>query len=62
MRKTTIVLTDEQYFHLQEKALELKRRNQRASMGSLIRDLIEKDRVESEEVGRNYLRFWESIH
>jgi len=43
MRKTTLVLTDEQYFHLQEKALDLKRRNQRASMGSLIRDLIEKD-------------------
>ena len=43
MRKTTIELTNEQYFYLQEKALELKRKNLSASMGSLIRDLIEKD-------------------
>ena len=43
MRRTTIELTDEQYFYLQEKALELRRKNLRASMGSIIRDLIEKD-------------------
>lgn len=43
MRKTTIELTDEQYFYLQEKVLELKRKNERVSMGSLIRDLIDTD-------------------
>ena len=43
MRKTTIELTEEQYFYLQEKVLELKRKRQSVSMGSLIRDLIERD-------------------
>lgn len=43
LRKTTIELTEEQYFYLQEKVLELRRKRQRASMGSLIRDLIERD-------------------
>lgn len=53
MRKTTIELTEEQYFFLKEKALELQKRNQnaclsagrrQASIVSIIRDLIEKDR------------------
>jgi hypothetical protein len=44
MRRTTIELTDEQYFYLQEKVLELKKRSESASMGSLIRDLIERDK------------------
>ena len=44
MRKTTIELTDEQYFYLKEKALELHKRNQNGSIVSIIRDLIEKDR------------------
>ena len=43
MRKTTIELTEEQYFYLQEKVLELKKKNESVSMASLIRDLIEKD-------------------
>jgi len=46
MKKTTIELTKEQYFFLKEKALELQKQNQNASIGSLIRDLIEKDRQE----------------
>jgi hypothetical protein len=46
MRKTTIELTEEQYFFLKEKALELQKRNQNASIVSIIRDLIEKDRQE----------------
>jgi hypothetical protein len=46
MRKTTIELTEEQYFFLKEKALELQRQNQSASIVSIIRDLIEKDRQE----------------
>lgn len=44
MRKTTIELTDEQYFFLKEKALELHKQNLNASIVSIIRDLIEKDR------------------
>lgn len=46
MRKTTIELTEEQYFFLKEKALELQKQNQNASIVSIIRDLIEKDRQE----------------
>jgi type IV secretory pathway VirB4 component len=46
MRKTTIELTEEQYFFLKEKALELQKQNQNASIVSIIRDLIEKDRRE----------------
>jgi len=44
MRKTTIELTEEHYFFLKEKALELQKQNQKASIVSIIRDLIEKDR------------------
>jgi len=43
MKKTTIELTDEQYFFLKEKAIELQKRNQRASIVSVIRALIDKD-------------------
>jgi hypothetical protein len=46
MRKTTIEITEEQYFFLKEKALELQKKNQNASIVSIIRDLIEKDRQE----------------
>jgi len=46
MKKTTIELTDEQYFFLKEKALELQKQNQNASIVSIIRALIEKDRRE----------------
>lgn len=46
MKKTTIELTDEQYFFLKEKALELQKQNQNASIVSIIRALIEKDRQE----------------
>ena len=46
MRKTTIQLTDEQYFFLKEKALDLQKNNQNASIVSIIRSLIEKDRLE----------------
>lgn len=44
MRKTTIELTSAQYFFLKEKALELQKQNQNASIVSIIRDMIEKDR------------------
>ena len=44
MRKTTIELTDEQYFYLKEKALALQKQNKNASAVSIIRDLVEKDK------------------
>lgn len=44
IKKTTIELTDEQYFYLKEKALELQKKNENVSLVSLIRDLIDKDR------------------
>ena len=45
IKKTTIEITQDQYFFLKEKALELQRQNKNASIVSIIRDLIEKDRV-----------------
>ena len=44
MKKTTIELSEEQYFFLKEKALELQKQNQNSSIVSIIRDLIERDR------------------
>lgn len=46
MKKTTIELTEEQYFFLKEKALELQKQHQNACIVAIIRDLIEKDRQE----------------
>ncbi len=43
MRKTTIELTDEQYIYLMEKVLEHKKQKKSASMGGLIRKLIDED-------------------
>ncbi len=47
MKKTTIELTEEQYFYLKERALELQRRSKNASIVSIIRDLVEKDMQKS---------------
>lgn len=44
IKKTTIEITQEQYFFLKEKALQLQKQNKNASIVSIIRDLIEKDR------------------
>jgi hypothetical protein len=46
IKKTTIELNQALYFLLKEKALELQKQNQNASIVSIIRDLIEKDRQE----------------
>lgn len=46
IKKTTIELTQEQYFFLKEKALKLQKQNKSASIVSIIRDLIEKDKRE----------------
>lgn len=43
MRKTTIEISEEQYFFLKEKALELQKQNKNASIISIIRDLIDRD-------------------
>jgi SRSO17 transposase len=43
MRKTTIELTEEQYFYLKEKALENQKKNKSTTVVSIIRDLIEAD-------------------
>jgi hypothetical protein len=52
MKKTTIELTEEQYFFLKEKAIELQKQNQNASIVSIIRDLIQKDREEWAKAGK----------
>ena len=44
IKKTTIEITHDQYFFLKEKALALQKQNKNASIVSIIRDLIEKDR------------------
>jgi len=41
MRKTTIELTDEQYFFLKEKVLDLQKQKKNGSIVSIIRDLID---------------------
>ena len=46
MKKTTIQLAEEQYFFLKDKVLELQKQNKNASIISIIRELIEKDRKE----------------
>ena len=43
MKKTSIEIREDQYFYLLEKALESKKKGEHATMGSLIRDLIDKD-------------------
>jgi len=44
MRRITLELNDEHYFFLKEKALKLQKSNHRASVVSIIRELIEKDK------------------
>ena len=45
MKKTTIELTEEQYFFLKEKSLFLQKKRKHYSIVSIIRDLIEADRL-----------------
>jgi hypothetical protein len=44
MKKTTIELTEEQYFFLKDKALELQKQNREGSIVSIIRQLIDRER------------------
>ncbi len=46
MRKTAIELTEEQYFFPHKRALKLQKQIQNASVMSIIRDLVGKDRQE----------------
>jgi hypothetical protein len=52
MIKTTIELTEDQYFFLKEKALELQRKKKHYSLVSIIRDLIDEDKKRSVKKGR----------
>ena len=47
IKKTTIEITQDQYFFLKEKVLELQKQNKSASIVSIIRDLVEKDMQKS---------------
>lgn len=44
MRKTTIQLSEDQYFFLKEKSLVLQKQRKNYSIVSIIRNLIEADR------------------
>lgn len=44
IKKTTIEITQDQYFFLKEKVIELQKQNKNASVVSIIRYLIERDR------------------
>ena len=41
IKKTTIEITQDQYFFLKEKTLQLQKQNKSASIVSIIRDLID---------------------
>ena len=43
MKKTTIELTEDQYFFLKEKALELQKQKKHYSIVSILRDLVDRD-------------------
>ncbi|MCX5778756.1 MAG: hypothetical protein NTU66_06045 [Elusimicrobia bacterium] len=43
MKKTTIEISEEHYFFLKDKALELQKQNINTSIISIIRDLIDRD-------------------
>lgn len=53
MKKTTIELTEDQYFFLKEKALELQKQRKHYSIVSIVRDLIDKDRKDWERRKKN---------
>ena len=54
IKKTTIEIAQDQYFFLKEKALELQKQNKSASIVSIIRDLIEKDREKWTKEKKSY--------
>ena len=49
IKKTTIEITQDQYFFLKEKALQLQKQNKNASIVSIIRDLIDRERKDWEK-------------
>ena len=53
IKKTTIEITQDQYFFLKEKALQLQKQNKNSSIVSIIRDLIEKDREKWKKTKRS---------
>ena len=53
MKKTTIELTEEQYFYLKEKVLMIQKQNSNSSIVSIIRDLVDKDMKSQKENKKN---------
>lgn len=51
IKKTTIELSEEQYFYLKEKALLLHKQRRHYSLVSIIRDLIDEDKKGSAKKG-----------
>ena len=54
IKKTTIEITQDQYFFLKEKALALQKQNKNASIVSIIRDLIDEDRKQWQRNNKAY--------
>jgi len=54
IKKTTIEITQDQYFFLKEKVLQLQKQNKNASIVAIIRDLIEKDREKWNKEKKSY--------
>ena len=52
MKKTTIELTEGQYFFLKEKSLILQKQRKHYSIVSIIRDLIDEDKKRSIKKGK----------
>lgn len=48
-RRTTILLSKEEYFFLLQKVFDLRKMNRKATIGSLVRGLIDRDIKETKE-------------
>lgn len=53
IKKTTIEITQDQYFFLKEKALELQKQNKNASIVSIIRGLINHEMLKNNKRRHN---------
>jgi len=53
IKKTTIEITQDQYFFLKEKALELQKQNKDASIVSIIRGMIDHEMLKNKKRRHN---------
>jgi len=53
IKKTTIEITQDQYFFLKEKALELQKQNKDASIVSIIRGMIDREMLKNKKRRHN---------